>query len=55
MTADSRKKVLVLMPSEMHQQIKELSQRTGRTVPAYIRQVLKLYLQYKENGMDLLE
>lgn len=50
-----QKKVAVSMPCEMYEKIKELSKWTGRTVPGYIRQVLKLYLQYKENGMDLLE
>lgn len=49
-----RKTVSVLMPMEMYEQIKKQAERTGRSVPSYIRQVLRCYLWHVENAPEEL-
>ena len=43
---DSQKKVSISLPMELYEQIKTLSEESQRTTSAYIRQVLRVYLQY---------
>ena len=40
------KKVSISLPMELYEQITTLSGETERTTPAYIRQVLRIYLRY---------
>ena len=40
------KKVSISLPMELYEQIKTLSEESQRTTSAYIRQVLRVYLQY---------
>ena len=42
----SIKKVSVSLPIELYEQITTLSEETERTISAYIRQVLRVYLRY---------
>ena len=49
-----KKAVGVVMPLELYEQVKEQADRTARTVPGYIRQVLKCYLWYAENAPEAL-
>lgn len=44
-----KKTVAVAMPLELYEQLSALAGDTCRTVPGYIRQVLKSYLWHLEN------
>jgi len=41
MTKGPKKTVSVALPVELYEQLKEKAEETSRTVPSYIRQVLK--------------
>lgn len=41
MIQDQKKSVGVLMPAELYRKVKEQAEKTNRTVPGYIRRVLK--------------
>ncbi len=43
MIKDPKKKVSVIMPVALYELLEERAEATGRTVPGYIRQVLKGY------------
>lgn len=49
-----KKTVGVVMPLELYEWLAVLAEDTGRTVPAYIRQVLKSYLWHLENCPESL-
>ena len=49
-----KKTVGVLMPLEMYKKIEEQAEQTSRSVPSYIRQVLKCYLWHVENVPEVL-
>lgn len=49
-----KKTVGVVMPLELYEWLKLLSTDTDRSVPAYIRQVLKCYLWHLENCPETL-
>ena len=44
MISGPKKAVSVLMPLELYERVKEQAERTNKTVPGYVRQVLKRYL-----------
>ena len=47
------KKVSISLPMELYEQIKTLSEESQRTTSAYIRQVLRVYLQeYAEHAEE---
>ena len=46
-----KKSVTVLMPLELYEQVKERAKQTNRSVPGYIRRVLKYCLEYGEEGV----
>ena len=50
-----KKTVSVAMPLELYEWLKPLAQDTGRTLPGYIRQVLKAYRWHLENRPDTME
>ena len=43
---DSKKKVSISLPMELYEQIKTLSEESQRSIPSYIRQIIRIYLQY---------
>jgi len=49
-----KKSVAVLMPMELYERLKELAEERDKTVPGYIRQVLKRYLWHMENAPETL-
>lgn len=49
-----KKTVSVLMPLELYERLTEQAEQTCRSVPAYIRQVLKCYLWHAENEPEVL-
>ncbi len=49
-----RKNVNLLMTLELHEQIRIQALKNDRTVPGYIRQVLKRYLWHVENAPEAL-
>lgn len=50
-----KKTVSVAMSLELYEWLAMLAQDTGRSVPGYIRQVLKSYLWHLENRPEALE
>ena len=54
MTKGPKKTVSVAMPLELYERVKVQAEGTCRSVPAYIRQVLKCYLWYVENEPEEL-
>ena len=42
------------MPLDLYKQLKKQAEQTSRSVPAYIRQVLKCYLWHVENEPKVL-
>ena len=54
MMKSPKKSVGVLMPLELYEQIREQAERKDRTMPGYIRQVLKRYLWYVEHEPEAL-
>ena len=44
--------VTILMPDELKEQLTVLAAESGRTRAAYIRQILRRYLQYLETKDD---
>lgn len=46
MTEGPKKTVSVLVPGELYQELAEQAERSSRSMSAYIRLVLKMYLQY---------
>lgn len=50
-----KKTVGVVLPLELYERLAVLAEDTGRTVPGYIRQVLKSYLWHLENHPESLE
>lgn len=54
MIKEPKKTVGVLMPLKMYDQISIQAKETSRTVPGYIRQVLRCYLWHVENAPDSL-
>lgn len=48
----AKKSVCVMMPQELYQQVREQAEKTCRTMPGYIRQVLKCYLQHVEHTSE---
>ena len=50
-----KKTVGVVMPLELYEWLSMLAEDTGRTVPGYIRQILKAYLWHLENRPESLE
>ena len=49
-----KKYVGVVMPLELYEQIKPQAEARGRSVPGYIRQVLKRYLWHMEHAPETL-
>ena len=49
-----KKSVGVLMQMELYEKVKEQAQKTDRTIPGYIRQVLKRYLWHVEHAPEAL-
>lgn len=49
-----KKSVGVLMSIELYDQVKEQAGKTGKTIPGYIRQVLKRYLWHVKNRPETL-
>lgn len=41
-----KKSVSVLLPLELYETLRTLSQESSRTIPAYIRQILKRYVRH---------
>lgn len=54
MISGPKKAVSVLMPLELYERVKEQAERTNKTVPGYVRQVLKRYLWHVENAPETL-
>lgn len=54
MIKEPKRTVSVLMPLELYRQLKTLADDTSRTLPAYIRLVLKDYLWHLENSPEML-
>lgn len=50
-----KKAVSVLMPMDLYERMKALSEETSWSLSAYIRQVLKSYLWHLENCPERLE
>ena len=50
-----KKTVSVILPLELYEWLAVLAQDTARTVPGYIRQVLKSYLWHLENRPESLK
>ena len=49
-----KKSVSVLMPLNLYERVKEQAKIKDRSIPGYIRQVLKRYLWYVENEPEAL-
>lgn len=49
-----KKSVGVAMPLEMYERVKAQAGKRDRTVPSYIRQVLRCYLWHEENAPEQL-
>lgn len=49
-----KKSVGVLMSMEMYERVKKQAERKDKTMPGYIRQVLRLYLWHVENTPEAL-
>lgn len=49
-----KKSVSVLMTLEMYERVKEQAGKKGKTIPGYIRQVLRCYLWHAENAPEVL-
>lgn len=49
-----KKTVSVLMPQDLYDRVKEQAEKRDRTVPGYIRQVLRCYLWHEENAPETL-
>ena len=43
------------MPLELYERVKEQAEQKDRTVPGYVRQVLKRYLWHVENAPETLK
>lgn len=54
MGKEPKKSVSVLMPLELYEQVREQAEKGSRTIPSYIRQVLKRYLWHEENAPETL-
>lgn len=50
-----KKTVGVVMPLELYEWLSMLAEDSGRTVPGYIRQILKAYLWHLENRPESLK
>lgn len=50
-----KKTVSVILPLELYERLAVLAEDTARTVPGYIRQVLKSYLWHLENRPESLK
>ena len=48
MTRKEKKTVSILLPLEMYEQLKIYAEEDYRTIPGYIRQILKLHLQNRK-------
>lgn len=49
-----KKTVSVLMPQDLYDRVKRQAEKKDRTVPGYIRQVLRCYLWHVENEPETL-
>lgn len=49
-----KKSVSVLMTLEMYERVKVQARKKDKTIPGYIRQVLRCYLWYAENDPEAL-
>lgn len=49
-----KKTVSVLMPQDLYDRVKQQAEKKDRTVPGYIRQVLRRYLWHVEHAPDTL-
>lgn len=54
MIREPKKTVSIILPLDLYDQIKKQAEETSRTVPAYIRQVLRRYLWHIENAPERL-
>ena len=54
MIKEPKKTVSIILPLDLYDKIKKQSEKTCRTVPAYIRQVLRRYLWHVENTPECL-
>ena len=53
MVPGAKKSLTLMLPLELHQQLKELSKENGRTMSGYVRQILKRYIRFvAEEGND---
>lgn len=50
-----KKTVSVILPLDLYEWLAVLAEDTGRSVPGYIRQVLKSYLWHLENRPESLK
>ena len=47
MIVDDPKKVFsLLLPFDTYEQVQKLAKNTERSIPSYIRQIIRIYLQY---------
>ena len=50
MKCESRKTVSLAMPQELYDRLKELAKEDCRTIPSYIRQLIKTHLRTVEKN-----
>ena len=50
MKNQSRKTVTVTLPMDLYEQLKASAEEDYRSIPNYVRQVLKLHFQAQENN-----
>ena len=49
---EPKKTVYLLLPLSLHERLTQLAQESGRTLPGYIRQVVKYYLKHIDQGQS---
>lgn len=52
MQKQSKKIVAVALPLDLYEQLKSYAEEDYRTIPSYIRQILKLHLQNNRKTSD---
>ena len=54
MISGPKKVVSVLMPLELYKRVREQAEQKNKTIPGYVRQVLRRYLWHVENSPEVL-
>ena len=54
MISGPKKAVSVLMPLKLYERVKEQAEKKHKTVPGYVRQVVRRYLWHVENAPEAL-